>query len=97
MDDREDLFYAPLRQGNLAPPFSPKQVISRYHASLRRQARRRTQLVISGIALTAALLAFLFLNLNGGIGPGFFDPTRVWAGTPIPTLLSTPFVTPSLP
>jgi hypothetical protein len=92
MNDLDDILLDRLRVKEESPPFTPQMVRLRYDLALiRRQARRRAQLVISGVALVGALLAFLFLNINGEIGPGFFDPTLVRAATPFPTLISTPY------
>ena len=69
------------------PPFTPGQVILRYR---RVRARDKMRMVITGLALMGALLAFLFLNFNEGFGPGLLDPVRVRAATPYPTLTVTP-------
>lgn len=68
-----------------APPFTPHDVSQRLFRTLIHRRRRRERAVISGIALCIALFAFLFANLGGTGGPGFFDPTRVRAATPFPT------------
>jgi hypothetical protein len=96
LNDPDEILFDRLRGSEDIPPFTPQQVVLRYKlAVIRRQVQRRVQLVISGVALVGALLAFLFLNMNGEIGPGFLDPTRVRAATPFPTLIGTPY--PAIP
>ena len=91
MSDSDEYLFNHLRTEATAPPFTPRQVAVRYRrAESQRRHRRRVRLAISGIALAGALLGFLFLNLNGELGPGFLDPTLVRAATPFPTLLHTP-------
>jgi hypothetical protein len=73
------------------PPFTPRQVAARYRlVLLHRREQRRARIVISSIAMVAALFSFLFFNMNTRVLPDFFDPTLVRAATPFPTQTHTP-------